>query len=402
MDARLVFAARRPPFPTDTGAPIRTHRLLTGLARAFETTFVTFEHHPESPDGHTGRAELEERLPGIRIVTVPGLGPGKRVAQALSLASRRSWEYGRYRLPAFRDAVRAAARDSRAGIVHFDDLGVAEWGPVAGPVNAVAPHNVEHRIIEGAAAHAPTGLRRVYAEIESRKVLREEREIWRAMSLCVAVSEVDAEAMRGGGARRVVVVPNGTDPVDPLPPPTRRHADPLRVLFVGAGAYQPNELGVVWFAEEVLPRVRERVPVELDIVGPGHRELVEDAGVSYRGRVPSVAEYYARAHAAIVPVLFGSGTRLKVVEAMAYGRPLVSTTIGAEGLPIEAGRDYFVADDAAAFAAALVTIAERCADDRDGDLARMLDSARHAVTPLFWPQIVERLVDAYRAELARV
>src|SRR3954454_3873910 len=93
---RLLFAARRPPFPLMTGARIRTHRLLTGLAETFETTFVTFEHSPHSPDGQIGSDELRPQLPGIDVVTVPGCGPGKRPRQLASVFSTRSWEYGRY------------------------------------------------------------------------------------------------------------------------------------------------------------------------------------------------------------------------------------------------------------------------------------------------------------------
>src|SRR5581483_3146766 len=120
---------------------IRTHRLLTGLAREFETTFVTFEHRRGSPDGEMSREELERELPGIRLVTVPGRGGGKRLQQAATLGSQRSWEYGRYDRPSLRAALERLVASDRPDIVHFDDLGVAQHGPLAGARNVYSSHN---------------------------------------------------------------------------------------------------------------------------------------------------------------------------------------------------------------------------------------------------------------------
>jgi glycosyltransferase involved in cell wall biosynthesis len=152
--------------------------------------------------------------------------------------------------------------------------------------------------------------------------------------------------------------------------------------------------------DEALPRLRDHVSAVVDVVGSQRRRLPDAEGVVYHGQVPSVVPFYERAHAAIVPVLFGSGTRLKVVEAMALGRPVVSTTIGAEGLPVQPGVDFLGADDPASFAAALARIANQAANE-PAALGRMLDRARTAATSLFWPRIVSRLVDTYQAELER-
>jgi glycosyltransferase involved in cell wall biosynthesis len=101
----------------------------------------------------------------------------------------------------------------------------------------------------------------------------------------------------------------------------------------------------------------------------------------------------------IVPVLFGSGTRLKVIEAMAYRRPVVATAAGAEGLPVAPGVEYFAADEPEAFSVALRTLDGQCQRE-DLELERMLDRARRAVAPLLWPAIVRNLTRAYEAEIA--
>jgi glycosyltransferase involved in cell wall biosynthesis len=394
---RLLFAARRPPFPLVTGARIRTQRLLTGLAKSFDTTFVTFEHAEGSPDGHVDRDELRRLLPGIEVVTVPGCGPGKRLHQARTLVSRRSWEYGRYRLEPMEEALRRLAEERRPHVVHYDDLGVAQFGPVAGAVNVYSAHNVEHRVLEGTIGSS-SGLRRQFARLERRKVEAIERTAWQAMSLCLACSQLDAAEMDAGGAR-VIVCANGADPVAPLPAPRREDDEPLQLLFVGAVDYRPNQLGLEWFIAKVLPRLRESVPVDVDVVGAPPRKLAGADGVVLHGRVPSVQPFYERAHAVIVPVLYGSGTRLKVIEAMAYRRPVVSTAAGAEGLPIRAGADYFQADDPEVFAGALRTLARQCAEG-DAQLERMLDHARRSIEPLLWPRIVSDLTRTYVKESA--
>jgi polysaccharide biosynthesis protein PslH len=396
---KLLFAARRAPFPIVTGARVRSYQLLTGLAQQFETTFVTFEHAEGTPDGHISREEIVRQLPGINVVTVPGCRAGKRRQQALTLVSRDSWEYGRYRLPAMYEALQDLAAVERPQIVHFDDLALAQFGPLAAPVNVYSSHNVEYRVLEGT-AHSSHGPRRLFAQLERLKVARVERRVLRTMTLSLACSEIDAREMREAGGQ-VALCPNGAAPVELLQTPVRSSAEPLRLLFVGNVSYRPNQQGLEWFIEHVLPRLREAgTKVELEIVGAPARSLPDAPEIRGRGVVADLKPFYERAHAAIVPVLYGSGTRLKVVEAMAYGRPVVATSIGAEGLPVKAGTDYFQADAADSFTAALVTLAERLHSDC-ASVELMLGRARAAVTPLFWPRIVAELVECYRGELQR-
>ena len=396
----LVFVTRRAPFPLDNGARIRSHRLVTGLAATFRVTLVTYEHHARSPDEHMSRADLERRLPGMEVRTVPGLGPDKRLRQARSLLSRRSWAFGQYGLARFGEAVVDAIRDQEAAITHFDDPGAAQFGPLPGTVNVYGAHNVEYRIQQQAGAGA-NAARRLFSAVEWRKVLAEEQRLWRTMDLSLAVSEVDAQAMRAGGARRVLIVPNGADPVEPLPLPRRAPGDPLRLVFVGSGGYRPYELGLAWLISDVLPMVRQKMPVTLDVVGRPLQRPVASEGVRYVGVVPSVAPWYEGAHAAVVPVHSGSGTRLKIVEALTYGRPVVSTALGAEGLPVEAGTHYLCGDDTGEFAAALFDVAARC-ERPEARLTGMLAAGRSAVSALLWPRIVEDLAQAYLEEADRL
>jgi polysaccharide biosynthesis protein PslH len=401
MTERLVFASHRAPVVLDGGAPIRTHKLLTGLSEAFETTLVTFTHDAAGPAGGWSQAELAQRFPGISVVAVPAAlasaGLAKRRSQLASLASTSSWTFGRYRIPSFRQALESAVRDSGATLAHFNDFGTALSGPIAGTLNVYAAHNVEHRVHEGA-AEAARGVRAAFARVESRRVSREELRVWRSMDLCLAVSELDASAMRASGTADVELCLVGTDPVASYPLRLRDADEPLRMLFVGAGSYQPNERGIAWFVRNVFPHVRDAVPAVLDVVGPPPDRPVQMQGVSYRGYVPSLDDYYREAHVAIVPIFFGSGTRGKIVEAMAYGTPVISTTVGAEGLQVRPDDHYIRADTGAEFVAALVDLGERLRSP-DARLTTMLAAGRAASERHFWPNVVGSLIELYRSRL---
>ena len=211
----------------------------------------------------------------------------------------------------------------------------------------------------------------------------------------------DAAVMGAAGARRVEVCPNGTDPVERLPVRPLPPDEPLRLLFVGSGHYAPYERGLAWLVEEVLPLIRSHATVEFDVVGAPPTRPIAGEGVRYIGRVPAVEPYYDAAHIVVVPVFEGSGTRLKIVEAAAFGRPVVSTRLGAEGLPMTPGAHFLQADRAHDFAAAVLALERSWRQPGAVELDHLLNSAHEAVRPLLWPRIVEDLTTLYRSELAR-
>ena len=174
----------------------------------------------------------------------------------------------------------------------------------------------------------------------------------------VVCSDVDRRAL--GAHPGVSVVPNGVE----LPAPGDRVADPAAptFLFVGAMFYEPNVDGVRFFAREILPRIRKQSPrARFVVVGrdpqPNIAALHDGDTITVTGTVDDVAPYLRRASVAVVPIRFGSGTRIKILEAFAHGTPVVSTTLGAEGLEVANERELLLADDPDAFAAACVRLA---------------------------------------------
>lgn len=401
MSRPLVFATRRPPVPDDNGQRIRTLRLAQGLARRFDLTLVTFASGPAYDETSASREDLERALPGASVELVPY---GRRLPRGArrDVLLRRSDSFGHYATPALRAALARLVAQRPGCVLHLDDPGVALAGVAAGAaLTAVAPHNVEHRIIRDVARRMPLA-HRAFNELEWRKLAAEERRVWRAADLCVAVSEVDAATMRAGGAREVLVCPNGSDAHEALALDALGPGEPLRLLFVGALRFRPYAHALGWFVREALPRIREAAgPVALDVVGDHDGTLPQAPDVTYHGRVGSVAPYYRAAHVLVLPVFEGSGTRLKVVEAALLGRPIISTALGVEGMPLREDAAYLRAEDAAGFAAAARRLRGELAAGGAAAAARC-GAARGAVAHLTWPRIAAALADEYEAQMTRV
>ncbi|HSL75088.1 MAG TPA: glycosyltransferase family 4 protein [Ilumatobacteraceae bacterium] len=390
---RLLFVCRRAPWPLDNGARIRSHRLVEGLARSFETTLLTMRHHAGSADGDVDVAALRAALPDVDVRVVEGLGPSKRWDQLRSLGTADSWSFGRYATARLRDEITVLAHQLDADVVHADDLGAALALPdrAALPPSALvvySSHNVESRIVAGDAA-ASRGPRRIFAANDARKLRREERAVWNAVDLVLAVSEHDADIIRRETPVEVDVCPNGTDPVEPTPRVARDGED-VRLLFVGSGSYAPYERGLAWFGREVMPELRGRRHVVFDVVGRPPRHAPSAPEIVHRGRVDELRPWYDAADAVVVPVFEGSGTRLKLVEAAAHGRPIITTALGAQGLPLEPDVHYLRAETPSEFVAAIDRVAAGAASTEE-----LVERARHAVAPLMWSNISATLSQQY-------
>jgi polysaccharide biosynthesis protein PslH len=384
---QIVFATEWPPWPLDNGARIRTARLAGGLAREFELTLVTFADGPREDGTTATRADLEALLPAAKIVLIP-FESAPAASPDGEVGSLASATWGRYATPLLRAELERLTNGPQP-LLHLDSPGVALAGLGLAPGRTIySAHNVEHLIWRNLIPKRPAA-QRPYLEVESRKIEIEERRCWQQADVCLAVSELDARAMREAGARRVLHVPNGADPREPLPAWDPPADGPVRLLFVGNGAYWPYEHGLAWFVSEVLPAARQRRPTVLDVVGPPPAAPIAAAGVTYHGRVDDLQPFYAAAHAAIVPMFEGSGTRLKLIEAAFHGRPSISTGLGAQGLPIRAGLEYERADTVEQW---LTAIERLCA----GALAGMADRALEALRELTWQRIAERLAASYK------
>jgi sugar transferase (PEP-CTERM/EpsH1 system associated) len=404
---RILVLSPFVPFPPDDGGRIRVYELMRGLAADHDVELLALTDASDAD--RDGLASLRDE--GLRVDAVTHR-PDRRTVAVRSLVTHRSLNGGLVRSRPLLDRVGEMLAGGDIDSLQCEYSAMAAYHRSSARVPWVLDaHNIEFRI-SASLARAATGpgraVYRAYARREARRLQTEEIAAWRRTDHVVTVSEDDrriVEELAPGTA--TTVVPNGVD----LARPPRSANDGRRgdrspaAVFVGKMDYRPNVDGARWFAAEVLPLVRRQVPsFELTIVGRDPtlevRALNDRDGVRVTGRVESTTPFLVDASVAVVPLRAGSGSRLKVLEALAAGTPVVSTSVGVEGLDVEAGRHLLVADSATEFAAAVVDL---LADPERR--ARLVREGRRLVEDRYsWRDaartlaaVHERVVDAHRS-----
>ena len=264
------------------------------------------------------------------------------------------------------------------------------------PVLVLDEHNIEFDVVRRTADADVGALRRAYSAVNWRKLRREERAAWRRFDGCVLTSARDREMLSADQPGvRTCVVPNGVDVEEFVPAQGPAPAEGT-ILFFGAINYHPNTDGLLFFLREVWPILKAKRPgVRFRVVGPDPPPIIAgwpDPAVEVTGFVDDVRVAIGAASVVVVPLRIGGGTRLKVVEAMALGKALVSTTLGAEGIDVNHERDILIADTPANFASQVLRVLE------DRGLAQRLgvEARRLAVQRYSWRAASERLLEFYR------
>jgi sugar transferase (PEP-CTERM/EpsH1 system associated) len=372
--------------PLDTGGKLRTWHLLRHLARRHEITYLAFAE-PGRP-----AADVDfMRTVAARVETIPRREPRKGtwrfyVDAALHLVDPLPYAVGKYRSRAYRRRLGDLLAEQAFDLVVCDFLFPAVNLPESLPCPAVIfTHNVESEIWRRHASTQSGVIARLLYGAQHRRMHRYEGRTLRRFDAVLAVSDADREtftrlypdAIRGP----VHIVPTGvdTDFFKPSGSPARA----TQLVFTGSMDWLPNEDAMRYFCRHILPLVRAEEPdVRLSIVGraptPAVQSLAAEAGVEVTGRVDDVRPFMDQAAVYIVPLRIGGGTRLKIFEAMAMGKAVVSTTVGAEGLPVANGEHLLLADEPRSFARAIVRlIRDQDQRERLGDAARSLVLARY-------------------------
>lgn len=344
--------------PVDTGGKIRSFNLLRQLATRHETTFLSYHAGPPDP---AYAESLSAVLPGA--IAIGNAGPGSRLAVGAQylryLPSSTPFAVAKFTSPAVRRFIAEAMRAQRFDVMICDFLAASKNFPrqLTTPT-ALFQHNVESALWKRQAAHEANPLRRAVFAIEAEKMRRYERQAVRRFHHIIAVSEHDRALMSEmTDSGRITVAPTGVDLSEYRASQPSTTGEPV-VLFLGSMDWEANIDGVEWFHRESWPRILAAVPnARFRIVGRRPAARVErlglDPSVEVTGDVASVIPYLRDATVFVVPLRVGGGTRLKIYEAMASGCAVVSTSIGAEGLDINDGRDILLADGPAAFADAV-------------------------------------------------
>lgn len=397
---KVLEVLPRLPVPAHSGNTLRTLYLIKGLAKTAEIDVLSIAHSiPTKEDleeltKHCHHVYLAnwrkqtkwQQVPGILYRCVSGEPFHTKYVESLDLQRKlgeltRSCNY---------------------------DVVVIQHSLMAGYVRFLPPDNRAKTVLEMHDVNEVVYLRRFLKErnfIEKTKLLltwfslrRWESRMAARFDMLVTVSERDKAIFL---ARRrdlnITVIPNGVDTQanEPLPLDGREE----NLLFVGSMDYGPNADAALYLGNEIFPLIRRRCPAcSLIIVGKeppsAVRSLANQPGIMIAADVPDVRPYYRRALIAVVPLRSGSGTRLKILESMALGTPVVSTSIGCEGLDVQDGRHILVADRPDAFAECVERLL------MDADLWKHLaQEARRLVVERYdWRYITE----LYRLDLERL
>ncbi len=377
-------------WPPTSGGRTRSLNIISELSRRHAVTIVTTHADGDDPAG------LVDRLPRCARIFSFAHSVSKRGSARFPLSVARSWlsndpvDLWKWRVASVRDAVHALIDSGGVDVCVADFLFAVNNVPLGGRTPVVLfEHNVEYLIWKRLCDLETVPWRRVLLEIEWRKLRAREADACAHADLTVAVSEDDSQRLATlAPAARVSWIPTGVD-IDYFRPCAGQER-PAHLVFSGSMDWHPNDDAVRHFMGEILPLVRRDVPdVTFSIVGRNPsdrlRAAAAAASVEVTGTLDDIRPAIAQAALCVVPLRAGSGTRLKIFEAMAMGKAVVSTTLGAEGLAMESGRHFVAADSPRAFADAVIALLRE--DHRRRRIAaagRALVEARYS-----WAQVAQ-------------
>jgi glycosyltransferase involved in cell wall biosynthesis len=400
---RVLLLTQILPYPPDSGPKVKTFHLLQHLARRHEVTLVSLVRS----DAEAARAEALRGLCAA-VHTVRLRRSRARDAGHLirSLLASDSFIMRRDDSPELRALLAELTSRERFDIVHADQLNMAQFAmDLPCGARVLDEHNAVWTIVQRMAGHSGYG-KRLFLELEARRLRRYEAAICARFDALMVVSEPDHAFLQLAAADAGVTLPPAA--IIPIAvdaqgaPPVARAAAPLTILSMATMFWPPNVDGVLWFAREVFPLVRRAAPAARFVVmgarppASVRRLADEDSSITVTGYVEDPAPYLEQTAALIVPVRAGGGMRVKILEALARGLPIVSTTIGYEGIALTPGEQLLVGDTPESFAAALVQLLQEPALGR-----RLAAAGRRVAEERYDWRVVNPAVDAlYERALA--
>ena len=391
---KILVVTPSVPYPPHWGFGIRVFNLLRELAETNSVSLVCFA--AEADDGKV--RELLKFCAAVHTVPSPlANNVIKRRRQLRSTFSRRSFQSTGTRSAEMVRLLRKVLAAGDFDLVQLESSQLVSSFPSCSMPTVLDEHNIEYELLRRMVDVERSPLRKAYNWIEYRKFRREETRAWVRVDACVLTSDREYEIVRAAlPSKAAHVAPNGVD-IDYFKPsdaPTESNS----IVFTGLMSYRPNVDAVKFFVREILPRIVTKVPdVKFRIVG---LEAEQNVGylagphVDVISDVPDVRPYIERAAIVAVPLRMGSGTRLKVLDALAMGKPIVSTSVGCEGIAVRNTQHLLVADGPEHFAdAVLGLLSDPARGERLGRAGRQLVEAQYS-----WASI-SRSLAAFHAEV---
>jgi glycosyltransferase involved in cell wall biosynthesis len=361
---KLLFLSQVLPYPLDAGPKMRSYFVLRHLVQQHQVTLLAFVRD-------TDRPEDIAHLAGFchAVHTVPMSRSHLRDARFLtqSLLTGQPFLILRDRVLAMITEIQSLVRSEQFDVVHADQLWMAQYALAAKTASPQArlildQHNAVHLIPSRLAGEAANRFKKAFLGHEARALASYETEVCRYFDHVVWVTPEDRQAvaaLSGGGASNgetastVIPICTDTNLARMVKPAKNR----TRVTFLGGLHWPPNAEGILWFAKDVFPQIRAEVSEAiLTVIGKNPPAGLGGEGIEVTGYVVDLTPYLAETGVFVVPLHAGGGMRVKILDAWSWGLPVVSTTIGAEGIKTHHGEDILVADTAQAFAQAVIRV----------------------------------------------
>lgn len=354
---KILVVSRALPRPT-WGTGIRSYHLLRALAQKHDVTLLAFVD--ESDMEASAADHLSPFVRQIRRIELPPTS-AKRWTQIRTLAMGKSYYMAAHSVPAGQPTIDEELAENQYDAIFFSELFIADYRLPPQIKIILDEHNIEHELMWRSYQSANGIARRGFNWIEYRRIKPLELALCRRSDLVLLTSEREREVLQPLlPSTNLRVVPNGVD-IQTYTNDDSVAEIPGRVIFTAAFNYYPNVQGAMHFAERCWPLIRQARPdATWYLVGrnppPEIVQLGTLPGVTVTGTVPEVQPYLAEAQVAIVPLLTGAGTRLKILEAMAMRRAVVSTALGCEGIDCEPNVHLLVEDEPTKFADMVLTL----------------------------------------------
>lgn len=354
----VLFLSTRSPYPLISGHSLRTYHTLRDAARRHNVTLVTFIQHPEHELKPENIAHLRSFCKEVHTFPVPVDQSRAKLAFSLgcNLLSDLPFVASKYDSPDMRAKIREIIATGMIDLVHVDMLPLSVYlNEFAQLPKIMVNHNVESVRLQRWAESDPSPLKRAFLKLQWRRLCRFEKEMVNRFDRCIAVSELDRDVLVDMGVTTPIsVVPNGTN--TEFFKPMGRQPVENSVLWLGHMDVHTNRDAVLYFWREICPLIRQQKPdAEFIFVGTAPPREIADAAagdprVKVTGFVDDIRTYVDEARVVVVPIRIGSGTRLKILDAMGMGKAIVSTSVGCEGIDVTDGENILVGDTPHVFA----------------------------------------------------
>ena len=352
---KILFISTNYPYPTDTGHNLRTFNILKALAERHDVFYLAYS---KKKSDIMSRDPIKEMCLSVNVFMIPDeLSKTKMIYSLfMNIFSQMPYVAHKYYSREMREKIKQIVKNNRIDLVHIDLLHLSRYAELLGAIpKALTEHNVESHRVWRLAKNSKNPVFKLYMYMQYKKLYAFEKKMCSMFDVCITVSEDDSKRLKeiSPGAN-LIEIPNGVD--TKYFQPGLGEIEPHSMIWVGGMHDLYNREAVEFFCHKIFPQIHDKIEdVKFVAIGASPpRSLIDLAAqnenVKILGYVDDIRPYLDAASVFVAPIKSGGGTKFKVLNALAMGKAVVTTTVGAEGINVRDGENVMIADDATVFA----------------------------------------------------